>query len=351
MPHSGFSCLCCLLPQQQFNQHLCVPCYKKTKAFNQRRYELSLRETGLCLGGRQPICVMLICRASLVMSDTLVKFAWDLTSQLSHLKKGESFDRFGGNKGLPVHIYLKQNYILASTLSNSCQQNSKPIGGIRCLTNAEFMIGKDKLVVVEDTHPLSELVGKIQPIVMRQKSFMEHAHSSMCSVTNTDDHETSANTFWETSLKCVEVHIQQNETTTFCSAYYPHVDKVGNLVAFSLLQGETFVFVSTPSKHAFTSIKNYRRAGQNQYRPYTYWKKKNMFSLGKRIDEFEKQVHLEAKNNFGRAPWKCHFQIRVYHMKAGDTLCFLAKDYVHGSIIPSQRYPRVLAILHQFIPV
>jgi hypothetical protein len=290
------------------------------------------------------------------MTDSLIqnptkKFGWDLCQEYSDSRKTEIFDRYGQTNVLCPHAYIKLNFLEGVVVELLKKRGIPIFGGIRCLAHGEFKIPLDKWIILGAQHPLAYLPSLLRQTIAASEQFAQFESIEEKRIRDEGIRLLGrvCYSFWETALKCVEVYIQQRSTTEMHTAY-PHSDKVGNLVCFSLLQGSCYVLLAIPSRTQGAKVYTVRK-NKNTYSPYTQWKKKSNEKSQKEIANFELELQKEAKLKYSKHPWNCPFQMKVYQLKAGDSLIFLGKDYIHGSIIPAQRFPRVLAIFHEFIPV
>ena len=151
------------------------------------------------------------------------------------------------------------------------------------------------------------------------------------------------------TFQAASLHDQTDGTEKQISAYYSHRDKVGNLVCFCPLEGDSFNFVSMQSKYvkgACNGRKEKARFEQSHgYKKYQAYKSSLTETDLLKVNNFESDFMKTATDL--RQP-----QVHVYRLMPADKLIFTARDYLHGTIIPKRDNGilRALLIFHDLIP-
>lgn len=144
-------------------------------------------------------------------------------------------------------------------------------------------------------------------------------------------------------------HDQTPGTEQQISAYYSHKDKVGNLVCFCPLTGESYNLVAVQSSNRKRKGKEKEQAELDpRYGSYKlYQKYKDGLSEAdlSMVEKFEADFLKKATDL--RLP-----RVFVYKLRAADKLAFAAADYLHGTIIPANDngIRRSLLVFHDLIP-
>jgi hypothetical protein len=156
-------------------------------------------------------------------------------------------------------------------------------------------------------------------------------------------------------FRAASLHIQTPGTQEKSSAYYPHKDKVGNIVCFVGLRGYSYNFIATHAAQSSSqekaklsmAVKAKLSEAGSSYKSYqsykSYLEGKKDKSEFKAVCRFEEDFLCEAKK-LGL------MHVRVYELKPACTLAFPAKSYYHGTIIPGQLQTRVLLVMHDLVP-
>jgi hypothetical protein len=150
------------------------------------------------------------------------------------------------------------------------------------------------------------------------------------------------------TFRCATFHYQTKGQETDISAYYSHKDKVGNIVGFKPIAGESYNLVAMQSNYPNSGNGKERAAFEKEYDSYeSYQSYKETLSESDRktIDKFE-SIFMSKATAEGLP------RVRVYKLTPGNTLLFAASDYLHGTIIPSQQagMRRALLVFHDLIP-
>jgi hypothetical protein len=149
------------------------------------------------------------------------------------------------------------------------------------------------------------------------------------------------------TFRAVNLHDQTEGTQFGTSAYYKHKDKIGKIVFFYSLAGESYNFVATPPPHkkrggAGKKAHLEHTHGHDKYQMYKRSLNRSDLSL---VQKFEKDFLKEAEE-------KGQTSVRVYKLNCSDQLIFNATEYLHATIIPKGRNGerRALLVFHELIP-
>ena len=238
------------------------------------------------------------------------------------------------------HSYRTKNYYRKESLVEIKRAfGRKRVDGIKPLGHGRFAAKIKECVAVSDDNPLMEIGNEMLKRIRGITAFQGIAQDTTA--------ERFMHNVFAPCFKAFEAH--EGDNNGEITAYYPHQDKVGNLVNFFQVEGSSFVFVAMPSYKKYAG--KITTGGSGCLAKYNKWKQKLDKKKQAMVTEFERELakEVEAARNDARTFIRdTNYCIRVFHMEEGDSLCFAAKTYFHGSIIPPQEdgKRRILLIHH-----
>jgi len=152
-------------------------------------------------------------------------------------------------------------------------------------------------------------------------------------------------------FRAATLHDQIEGDQDYITIYNSHKDKVGNIVMFLPLSGESFNFIAMQSmRKNTTQLKGKKEAAKLEttgagYRKYQHYKASLSEIDRQKVNKFESDFLQTAVAQKPSLP-----RVRVYKLSPSDKLCFAAKDYLHSTIIPMQKDRRALLVFHDLVP-
>jgi len=156
------------------------------------------------------------------------------------------------------------------------------------------------------------------------------------------DNKDSSTDQHPTLFSAVELH-QSPKPQTEISFFYPHNDKIGDVVCFCPLSGESYNFVAVEGRGDDKTPEFDISAGDW----VDYARFKNGLT-GKDLENVRNYEALFKKKAKSSRPHNT--RIIVFKLTPGSRLIFCAGSYFHGTIIPQQECARSLLVFHDLIP-